>query len=207
MGSIEQRGATRFRLLGFATIPCEITHGAKTWNGIVTNASETGLGLEINALGSELSRESSVNISLDLLGESWSLGGRLTHMDPHDKHRRLKLGVQLTGNHAANTLQQLCQGLARSGRASGLDLRHHADQGSVMTIHGALSLKTISDAINLVSTSSIERIDFSACRNDGKLGGQLGLVALQHRVKMSGCCAELAKTMAAAKVCPSCRGC
>lgn len=207
MGNIEQRGATRFRFLGFAIIPCEITHGAKSWSGTVTNASETGLGIEVNALAEELNNQALVNINLNLHGKAWSLAGRLTHLNAQQRHRKLKLGVQLTGSQAAEALQRLCQGLAESGRASGLDLRRHADEGSVMTIHGALSLKTITDAINLVATSQISRIDFANCRNDGKLGAQLGLLAVEHKVKMSGCCPDLVKIMASARVCPACQGC
>lgn len=207
MGSIEQRGATRFRFLGFAIIPCEITHGAKSWSGTVTNASESGLGIEVDAKAEELSNQILIKINLNLHGQAWSLAGRLTHLNAQQLHRKLKLGIQLTGSQAAEALQRLCQELANSGRASGLDLRHHADEGSVMTIHGALSLKTITDAINLVATSQIARIDFAKCRNDGKLRAQLGLLAVAHKVKMSGCCPDLAKTMASAKVCPACLGC
>lgn len=207
MSSIEQRGATRYRFLGFATIPCEITSGTKTWQGMVTNASETGLGIEVSGLSDEFNRNASININLDLHGESWQLGGRLTHIDAQQKHRRLRLGVKLSSDQAASALQRLCQGLAHSGRASGLDLRRTADEGSVMTIHGVLSLKTISDAVNIIATNHIARVDFSHCKSDGRLGAHLGLVAIEHKVKMSGCCSGLKRIMNNAKVCEACLGC
>lgn len=207
MASIEQRKATRFRFLGFASLPCKISIGAKSWSGMVTNASETGVGVEINAQSGELSCDTPINISLELQGETLSLGGRLTHVASWENLNKVKAGAHLTNSQAAHALHSLCLDLAKSGRATGLALKQSADEGSIITIHGALSLKTVADAINIISTNQIAKLDLSDCRLDGGIGSQLGIVAVGHGVKIRGCDHQVAGLMRQAGVCSSCHGC
>jgi len=207
MASIEQRGAPRFRFLGFASLPCEISVGSNSWAGLVTNASETGLGVEVNAPSGELACDASVNISLALQGEKVALGARLTHIASQDILNKLRFGAHLFGSQASHALHDLCLDLAKSGRATGLALKHIADEGNIITIHGALSLKTAADAINIISTHRIARLDLSGCRLDGSVGSQLGAVAVGHGVKISGCNRQLSQLMLQAGVCANCRSC
>ena len=207
MSTIEQRGATRFRFLGFAALPCEITSGSKSWPGLVTNASETGLGIEMNALADELSSHTAINIHLHLDGKALSINGRPIHIQAQDKFRKIKLGTHLANTEAGQTLHKLCCKLADCGRATGHSLSSNFDQEYELNIHGALSLKTVTDAINIISTQHISRLNFSDCLSDGKLGAQLGLVAVAHGVAISGCDTQLSPIMRQAKVCTSCHGC
>lgn len=207
MTSIEQRGATRFRFLGFAALPCAITVGEKSWSGTVINASATGLGIEINAQAAELVCHSSINVSLKLPEEMLSIGGKLTHIEAREQCRKLKLGVRFSDNHGVRALNELCHSLVKAGRATGLALKRNNDEGSTIVIHGALSLKTVTDAINLMSTSQIDKVDLSDCRIDGTLGAQLGVVAVKRGVKIGGCDSQISQLMLHAGVCPSCQGC
>lgn len=211
MASIEQRGAPRFRFLGFASLPCEISVGSNSWAGLVTNASETGLGVEVNAPNGELSREltcdTAVNIRLALQGQKVALGGRLTHVASREVCNKLRFGAHLFDSQVSHALHDLCLDLAKSGRATGLALKHIADEGNIITIHGALSLKTAADAINIISTHRIARLDLSDCRLDGSVGSQLGAVAVGHGVKISGCNRQLSQLMLQAGVCANCRSC
>jgi hypothetical protein len=207
MASIEQRSAPRFRFLGFASLPCEISVGSKSWAGMITNASETGLGVEVKAVDGDLICDATVNIHLALQGEKVALGGRLTHVASRDAFNKLRFGAHLFNGKANHALHDLCLNLAQSGRATGLSLKHVADEGHIISIHGALSLKTATDAINIISSNRIARLDLSACRLDGKVGSQLGAVAVGHGVKISGCNSQLSQMMLHAGVCSACRSC
>lgn len=207
MASIEQRGAPRFRFLGFASLPCEISVGSKSWAGMVTNASETGLGVELSAPSGELTCDTAVNIRLALHGQKVALGGRLTHIASREVFNKLRFGAHLFDSQVSHALHDLCLDLAKSGRATGLALKHVADEGNIITIHGALSLKTAADAINIISTHRIARLDLSGCRLDGSVGSQLGAVAVGHGVKISGCDRQLSQLMLQAGVCANCRSC
>lgn len=207
MASIEQRSAPRFRFLGFASLPCEISVGSKSWTGMVTNASESGLGVEVNAPSGELACDAAVNINLALHGQKVALGGRLTHVASREVFNKLRFGAHLFDSQVSQALHDLCLDLAKSGRATGLALKHSADEGNIITIHGALSLKTATDAINIISTNRIARLDLSGCRLDGSVGSQLGAVAVGHGVKISGCNRQLSQLMLQAGVCANCRSC
>jgi hypothetical protein len=214
MNGIEHRAATRFRLLGFSTIPCEISHGQKKWSGRVVNASEFGFGLEVDARPDEFSRHEQISLGFQWENKGASreilVGGKVTHIDPASvQGARLRLGIQVTSAHQgfSQEMAQFCQQLADSGRATGLTL-HKTGAGRVVQLHGALSLKTIADTVSLIATNSgVTHIDFSDCNTDGQLGGRLGQVAISFGIKMSGCRPELALLMHKALVCQSCRAC
>lgn len=209
MEHIEQRQSLRYRFIGRSPLQCTVSVAGKRWSGMVTNASATGLGLEVRDERSELTRHSLVAVNFEWQGRSLEVKGELTHVGGNSRVGSRRLGLRLTSAEDSFRAQlgNFCHDLAQHGRASGLSLQSDAVGGLVLQVHGALSLKTVADAVAIVSTRPVTRIDLSASRRDGALGGCLGRVALDYGVKLNGCPSDVAHNMRAAGVCTECLSC
>lgn len=209
MESIEQRKALRFRFIGRSPLHCTVSVAGKSWPGLVLNASAHGLGLEVRGDQSELARHSLVSIDMEWQGQRLQVKGELTHVGLRSRFGSQRLGIHLTSADAAfrSQLGNFCTDLAQDGRASAVSLQPDGEDGHVLRVHGALSLKTVADAINLISTRAVHRLELGDSRRDGALGGRLGKVALAYGVKLHGCPSDVAQNMRAAGVCLECQSC
>lgn len=210
MQNLEQRKALRFRFIGRSPLSCKVSVAGKVWPGVVTNASAHGLGLEVQGDPNGLAQHCLVSIDIDWQGRNLQVKGELTHVAEWSSAGSRRLGVRLTCSDDSFRYQlgNFCSDLAQQGRASALSLQaDEAAGGHVVRVHGALSLKTVADTIAIISTRPVARVDLSASRRDGALGGRLGQVALTYGVKLQGCPSDVAENMRAAGVCASCQAC